>query len=118
MNWYTAKIIFQITCGDGNHQPQFDEQLRLINANNKQEALHKARTIGISEEESFLNNSGELVRWTFIALTELIEIQELKDGVEFFSKIEEPENTAHYINSIQCKEQDIENKINCIPVVY
>ncbi|MEP7129294.1 MAG: DUF4288 domain-containing protein, partial [Chitinophagales bacterium] len=29
MNWYLAKIVFRIICGDGLHQPQFDEQLRL-----------------------------------------------------------------------------------------
>ncbi|MFA6946933.1 MAG: DUF4288 domain-containing protein, partial [Pedobacter sp.] len=32
MNWYVAKLIFRITCRNGNHQPQFDEQLRLISA--------------------------------------------------------------------------------------
>lgn len=26
MNWYVAKLIFRITCGNGNHQPQFDGQ--------------------------------------------------------------------------------------------
>jgi hypothetical protein len=29
MQWYLAKLVFQIICGDGNHRPQFDEQLRL-----------------------------------------------------------------------------------------
>ncbi|RYY10197.1 MAG: DUF4288 domain-containing protein, partial [Chitinophagaceae bacterium] len=27
MNWYLAKLIFRIVCGQGNHTPQFDEQL-------------------------------------------------------------------------------------------
>ena len=41
MNWYIAKIVFRIITGDGNHMPQFDEQLRLINANNEEEAFEK-----------------------------------------------------------------------------
>ncbi|MCF8452420.1 MAG: DUF4288 domain-containing protein [Pedobacter sp.] len=42
MNWYVAKLIFRITCGNGNNQPQFDEQLRLISASGEKEALIKA----------------------------------------------------------------------------
>ena len=30
MKWYLAKIVYRIICGEGNHTPQFDEQLRLI----------------------------------------------------------------------------------------
>ena len=42
MNWYLTKIVFQIICGDGDHTPQFDEQLRLIRADKKEEALLNA----------------------------------------------------------------------------
>jgi hypothetical protein len=28
MRWFVAKIVYQIICGNGNHMPQFDEQLR------------------------------------------------------------------------------------------
>jgi len=41
MNWYLAKMVFRIVCGDGNHTAQFDEQLRLISAGSKEEAFHK-----------------------------------------------------------------------------
>jgi hypothetical protein len=41
MNWYVAKLIFRITCFIGNHQPQFDEQLRLISASGEKEAKKK-----------------------------------------------------------------------------
>jgi hypothetical protein len=43
MNWYLTKIVFQIICGDGDHTPQFDEQLRLISASSKEAAISKAQ---------------------------------------------------------------------------
>lgn len=39
MNWYVAKLIFRITFGNGNHPPQFDEQLRLISASGEKALL-------------------------------------------------------------------------------
>ena len=51
MNWYLAKIVFKIICGNGNHAAQFDEQLRLVNANTKMLALQKAIELGKSEED-------------------------------------------------------------------
>ena len=53
MNWYLTKIVFRIVCGEGKHTPQFDEQLRVIAADNKEEAFYKARAIGKDEEEFF-----------------------------------------------------------------
>ena len=38
MNWYLTKIVYQIICGEGNHTAQFDEQLRLIAADDEQRA--------------------------------------------------------------------------------
>ncbi len=46
MKWYLAKLVFRIICGEGEHTAQFDEQLRLIKANNKEEAFHKAKRVG------------------------------------------------------------------------
>ena len=47
MNWYVAKIVFRIMSGDGNHHAQFDEQLRLISADDELQAFEKATAIGI-----------------------------------------------------------------------
>lgn len=97
MNWYVAKLIFRITCGDGNHLPQFDEQLRLISAKNEQEALSKARKI-ISEEQNALENmSDKAFRWNFINMTELYQLDELKDGSEIYCNITEVNDAEQYI---------------------
>lgn len=109
MNWYLAKIAFQIICGEGNHQPQFDEQLRLIAAEEEEEALLKARNIGINEQESFLNQHQKLVQWKFIDVSELYKMSDLIDGAELYSRIEEPESAAGYIELIHRKAQNIES---------
>jgi hypothetical protein len=32
MKWYLAKFVYQVVSGNGSHVAQFDEQLRLIRA--------------------------------------------------------------------------------------
>ena len=66
MNWYISKIVFKISSENTHHKPQFDEQLRLIAAASEEEAFIKARTIGIGEEDSFLNDRNNTVKWEFI----------------------------------------------------
>lgn len=96
MNWYIAKIVFRIICGDGNHTAQFDEQLRLIKADKKEEALLKAQLLGSREEEAFFNSSQQLVRWQFINVSELYRISDIADGAELYSRVEEKDNGESY----------------------
>lgn len=96
MNWFLAKIVYRIICGDGNHTPQFDEQLRLITADNEKDALKKAFSFGQQEEDSFYNNAEKLVQWKFINVAELYKIASLIDGAELYSRIEEKENGDLY----------------------
>ena len=72
MNWYLAKIVYRIICGEGNHVGQFDEQLRLVTASNKEDAFQKAQFIGKQEEEFFLNDRQQLVQWQFINVCAVI----------------------------------------------
>ena len=103
MNWYVAKLIFRITCGDGNHLPQFDEQLRLISAKNEQEALSKARRIISDEQNALENTNGKAFRWNFINMTELYQLDELKDGSEIYCNITEVNDADQYIE--ECEPQ-------------
>jgi hypothetical protein len=115
MNWYLAKIAFQIICGEGHHHPQFDEQLRLIAANDEEEALTKARGIGLKEQDTFLNQHHKLVQWKFIDVSELYKMSDLMDGAELYSRIEEPTDAGTYIDLIHRKAQHIEsNATHCL----
>lgn len=107
MNWYLAKFVFQIVCGDGKHAAQFDEQLRLISASDKKEALSKAQQMGKKEQESFPNLKEQIVQWQFINISELYLISELIDGAELYSRIEEKENAEAYIYMVNQKAENI-----------
>ena len=103
MKWYMAKIIYQIICGEGQHTPQFDEQLRLIHAENNLHAFHKARNIGKQEEDCFLNYVNKPVHWKFIDVAEIHLLDVITDGAEVYSKICEEDNADIYIRSIRLK---------------
>jgi hypothetical protein len=107
MNWYLAKMVFRIICGDGNHMAQFDEQLRLVSAESKEEAFHKAQLLGAKEEEMFFNQQQQLVQWQFISVSELYRLNELIDGAEVYSRIEEKENADSYLHIVHKKAEQI-----------
>jgi hypothetical protein len=52
MKWYLAKLVYRIICGEGAHTPQFDEQLRLVCAEDDLHAFQKARATGHLERRS------------------------------------------------------------------
>lgn len=110
MKWYLAKLVFQIICGDGDHMAQFDEQLRLIAAAGENEAFSKAMTIGNEEEESFYNSKQQLVRWQFINVSELYQVNALTDGMEMYSRISEVDNAEAYTSFVHRKAEAIRNK--------
>ncbi len=107
MNWYLAKMVFRIICGDGDHMAQFDEQLRLVQAGSKEEAFHKAQTLGAKEQEMFFNQRQQLVQWQFISISELYQLQELIDGAELYSRIEEKDNAENYMHIVYARAEQI-----------
>jgi hypothetical protein len=106
MNWYLAKIVFRIVCGAGNHQPQFDEQLRLIAADTLQEALTKARALGEEEQDRFLNHQQQWVHWQFVNVAELTDL-DWKDGARLHETITEPTFSEGYVRLINEKAAKI-----------
>ncbi|MBO9570698.1 MAG: DUF4288 domain-containing protein [Chitinophagaceae bacterium] len=106
MNWYMAKIVFRIICGEGQHTPQFDEQLRLIGAQNEAEAFEKAKAIGENDQETFLNQKNQVVHWKFINVPELYKLS-LTDGAEMYSRVQETEHAGNFIDAINKKADHI-----------
>lgn len=111
MKWYLVKVIFRIICGDGTHTPQFDEQLRIIEAEDEKIAFEKAQKIGSDEEQSFFNVRQELVQWKFINVAELYLLNGFIDGAELYSRIYETDDADGYTrltheraSNIQCVE--------------
>ena len=99
MNWYIAKVVFQIV-REGMAKPQFDEHIRLIEANGFEEALLKARMLGLREEEIIVNNQHGPFKWEFVNVSELTQLKEIKDGIELYSQVREMEEATPYINYV------------------
>ncbi|RAI99410.1 uncharacterized protein DUF4288 [Chitinophaga skermanii] len=110
MQWFVAKVVYQVICGAGDHMAQFDEQLRLISANNKQEAWLKANEIGKQEQYAFKNQKQELVEWRFINVPELQALAELSDGIELYSRVEEPHDANSYVALQQMKAAQLQTQ--------
>ena len=109
MKWYITKLVFQIICGEGNHVAQFDEQLRLIEAHDEDEAFIKAKALGISEAEAFYNQKEQLVQWKFVNISELYQLS-LIDGAELHSKITEVDDDFSYTALVNAKAEQIKQK--------
>lgn len=110
MKWFLAKIIFRIVCGNGDHTPQFDMQLRLIQADDETEAFSKASAIGEREQVSFLNQHEKLVQWKFINVSELYKLSALIDGAELYSRVQEVDLADEYIAIVNKKAAHIQEK--------
>ena len=107
MNWYLAKMVFRIICGDGAHTPQFDEQLRLIHAEDELHAFQKAQLLGEREQDNFLNAFDKPVHWKFIDVCEIHKLDDLIDGAEMYSKICEQEDADAYIHMARLRAANI-----------
>lgn len=112
MNWYLAKIVYRIHCGDdGDQYAQFDEQLRLIAAENETSAFEKASAIGEQEQEIFLNKKEKLVQWEFINISELYQLSALIDGAELYSRIQETDDVEEFTELVHRKAAHIKENI-------
>ena len=111
MNWYIAKVVFNIAIGDGNHTPQFDAQYRLIKEQTMEAAFDKAERLGQGEEEIMPNDKNEVLKWEFVGVSELYPIDELSDGMELCSSIREERDRALYIETLQMKTAYVRGKL-------
>lgn len=103
MNWYLAKIVFEIICGNGQHMAQFDEQLRIIQATGPTEALQKAIDTGVREQDTFMNDNRKIVQWKFLNVCDLYRLSDIADGAEVCSRVHEHENASNYRQLINHK---------------
>lgn len=101
MNWFLAKIIFQFWQADENQTNQFDEQIRLILAQDELHAFHKARLIGDKEGYLIDGIKGLSAKWKFIDVSELHLLQIEADGAEIYSSIKDESDAHSYIRKIK-----------------
>lgn len=113
MKWFLVKYIYQIVSGEGNYNAQFDEQLRLMQAANVNDALKKAEEQADGFQPPFKNCKGEVVSWKFICIADLHEIQMPEDGAEVTSILHEPDDVPAFLNTIEQRKLFLQQHIQC-----
>lgn len=111
MNWYLSKLVFRIHNESVNIPAQFDEQWRLLEAENDEAAIDKAMDLGKKENETFINRKGDRIHWEFLYVTDLVPFGKPIDGAELFSRIEQPDNERLYLQSLESKARDLNRMV-------
>ena len=116
MKWFIAKIVYEIICGDGRHTAQFDEQLRLVQAENLADAFQQATCIGQQEAMCFQNDKQQLVQWKFLTVPELFPLENFTHGAEVFSRIREVDQVKEYKEVLHTRADRLsQNQPTCQP---
>lgn len=87
MKSFTAQIVYRIEC-DGQHTDQYEEQWRLVFAENEEQAVIEARNSGLGEEATFIDRHGRTIYWRMLAVKDLQPV-ELVNGGLLFSMVRE-----------------------------
>jgi hypothetical protein len=110
MERYLAKLIFNINTGSEKAVAEFDEQIRIIEAGSLQGAFQKARTIGRSEETTFLDPENRPVSWQFIDVSEVYSLEAIKDGEQLYSNTHMIQDSGAFIAYIRRRSMEIQAK--------
>src|SRR5688500_5085663 len=108
MNRFLIKLNFQIRIADD--KTRFDEQLRVIDALNEEEALFKGVALGRGEETLYLNNEAEEVSWKFLGVTDVIGLTSLKSGELVTERLIRKTDHASYTSFLKKKSIEIQVK--------
>lgn len=103
MEWYLAKLVYRFQPSTDKGLIHFDEQIRLIEAEDILHAFHKAQLIGVQEELHIKNDQAPDIRWTFIDVTELYELNKEMDGAEILSQLHQTNDPEGHQKNIRLK---------------
>ena len=103
MNWYITRVVFKVSENDSPEAGHFDEQLRLVTADSKEEAFIKARTLGLNKEDVCYYDTKKVEKWEFINVSEVTPLQNMDDGIALYSRIHKTKESTAYISVIHQK---------------
>lgn len=85
--WYTANLIYKSVQEDGS-SGLWEERIVLINAEDEQDALVKARSVGLEGEHSYQTELEGMLKWVLDSVDRVYQVdsENLCDGVELFSR--------------------------------
>jgi len=85
MKTYASQIIYSIKC-DGHFTGQYDEQWRLILAEDELTAIEEAKVVGKHESSIMVDRHGRTISWEMIAIKDIKEL-DLGHGALLTSKV-------------------------------
>ncbi len=80
MNWYLARLLYQRLSREGNLTTQFDEQWRLIRADEREWALEKAALLAQLNQYDTEEEKPQNTNQKFITVVDICEIGKWQDG--------------------------------------
>lgn len=80
MNWYLARLLYQQLSREGNLTAQFDEQWRLIRADEKEWAFEKATLLAKLDQYEAEEAKETFSNRKFITVVDICEIGKWQDG--------------------------------------
>ncbi len=108
MNRFLIKLNFQIRIADDS--TRFDEQLRVTDALNEEEAIFKGLALGRREETLYLNSEAEEVSWKFLGVTDVINLTTMKTGDLVTERLTRKTDHASYTAFLKKKSLEIQVK--------
>ncbi|MNL66873.1 hypothetical protein D3C87_1914020 [compost metagenome] len=85
--------------------------MRLIQAIDAQDALQKGEGQSENFHRPFRNCNGELVKWEFICIADLYEIETPGHGSEIGSVLHEPEDMVVFLDELKRREAFLHQSI-------
>lgn len=86
---FIAQLVYSIEC-EGRSTDQYEEQWRLIYAEDETEALTEARKVAEDDEATMIDRHGRTIIWKLLAVKDLRPVA-LQNGCMLFSIVKEPE---------------------------
>jgi Domain of unknown function (DUF4288) len=107
MEFYIARLVFQIQHEVKPDHIQFEECLCWVKASGYHEALDRAEQIGRHKQMRLTDVRGFVIDWVFVGVAQL-ELTSFPDhGNELFSHIRIQENASEYVQYIRTMHENL-----------
>src|SRR5262245_15592097 len=87
--WFVAVLVVESRMPDSGEKVLVDLQYKLLAAADPEEAYRAALALGKNEAHEYVNAAGERVRWKFVGLRDLVELDSASPshGTEVYSDL-------------------------------